>query len=57
VANYQNRDDLQKIPEVLALAAPEGNSFMAFNHAAERGDGALAHALLALRLYGEGSGD
>jgi AhpD family alkylhydroperoxidase len=41
LASYQNRDDLAGVPELVALAEPEGRSFLAFNHAAERGDGAI----------------
>jgi alkylhydroperoxidase/carboxymuconolactone decarboxylase family protein YurZ len=39
--SYQHPDDLALIPELLALAPDEAKTFLAFNHAAERADGAI----------------
>jgi AhpD family alkylhydroperoxidase len=39
--SYQHPDDLALIPELLALAPAEAKTFLAFNHAAERADGAI----------------
>jgi AhpD family alkylhydroperoxidase len=38
---YQKPDDIARVPELLALAPVEGKAFIAFNHAAERDDGAI----------------
>jgi AhpD family alkylhydroperoxidase len=39
--DYQNPDDLARVPELLALAPVEGKAFLAFNHSVERPDGAV----------------
>ena len=39
--SYQHPDDLALVPELRAPAPAEGKTFLAFNHAAERGDGAI----------------
>ncbi len=41
MTDYQTRDDIETAPRLVALAAPEGRAFMAFNHATEREDGAI----------------
>lgn len=41
MSDYQKPDDIGRVPELLALAPVEGKAFLAFNHAAERGDGAI----------------
>ena len=41
MSDYQRRDDVATVPALLALARPEGQQFMAFNHSIERGDGAI----------------
>ncbi|MGD9885393.1 MAG: carboxymuconolactone decarboxylase family protein [Reyranella sp.] len=41
MSDYQNRADLGRVPELLALAPVEGKAFLAFNHSVERGDGAI----------------
>jgi AhpD family alkylhydroperoxidase len=41
MSGYQRSDDLGLVPELLALAPAEGKAFLAFNHAAERADGAI----------------
>jgi len=41
MSGYQHSDDLGLVPELLALAPAEGKAFLAFNHAAERADGAI----------------
>jgi len=38
---YQRRDDLTIIPDLLGLAATEGRAFMAFHHSMEREDGVV----------------
>lgn len=39
--SYQHATDLALVPELLALAPAEGKTFLAFNHAAGRADGAI----------------
>ena len=39
--SYQHPADLALVPELLALAPAEARTFLAFNHAAERADGAI----------------
>ena len=41
MSDYQSRDDLRRVPELLALAPIEGAAFMQFDHAARRTDGTL----------------
>lgn len=41
MSDYQKPSDIGRVPELLALAKPEGQAFLTFNHAAERGDGAI----------------
>lgn len=41
MSDYQHPADLGLVPELLALAPTEGKAFLAFNHAAERSDGAI----------------
>ena len=41
MTDYQSRNDIAAAPRLVALAAPEGRAFMAFNHATEREDGAI----------------
>ena len=41
MSDYQNPTDLALAPALLALAPTEGKAFLAFNHAAERVDGAV----------------
>lgn len=38
---YQSRADLQSVPKLVGLAPVEAQAFLAFNHAAERKDGAI----------------
>ena len=41
MSGYQHPDDLALVPELLKLAPAEGKTFLAFNHAVERADGAI----------------
>ena len=41
MSDYQNPTDLALVPQLLALAPAEGKTFLAFNHAVERADGAI----------------
>jgi len=41
MSQYQRREDLTIIPELLGLAAREGDAFMAFHHSMEREDGVI----------------
>ena len=41
MSDYQKPSDIGLVPELLALAPAEGKAFLAFNHCAERGDGAI----------------
>lgn len=41
MSEYQKPSDIALVPELLALAPTEGKAFLAFNHAAERDDGAI----------------
>jgi len=41
MSQYQRREDLTIIPDLLGLAAPEGSAFLTFNHVVERGDGEI----------------
>ncbi|WP_158813765.1 carboxymuconolactone decarboxylase family protein [Methylocapsa sp. S129] len=41
MTDYQRRSDITAVPTLLALAAREGETFLAFNHAVEREDGAI----------------
>ena len=41
MSDYQHPSDLALVPQLLALAPDEGKTFLAFNHAAERSDGAI----------------
>ena len=41
MTDYQTRRDIAAVPALLALAVPEGESFLAFNRATEREDGAI----------------
>ena len=41
MSEYQKPSDIGLVPELLALAPAEGKAFLAFNHSAERADGAI----------------
>jgi len=41
MSQYQRREDLTIIPELLGLATKEGQAFMAFHHSMEREDGVI----------------
>jgi AhpD family alkylhydroperoxidase len=41
MTDYQRREDLAAVPDLLGLAIPEGRAFLAFNHAVEREDGVI----------------
>src|SRR3954469_14444083 len=41
MTDYQTRDDIAAVPALLALAVPEGQHFLAFDHVTERADGAI----------------
>jgi AhpD family alkylhydroperoxidase len=41
MTDYQTRSDIQAVPVLVALAPAEGQTFLAFNTAAERADGAI----------------
>ena len=41
MSEYQKPSDIGRVPELLALAGPEGKAFLAFNHSVERDDGAI----------------
>jgi len=41
MSQYQRREDLGLVPDLLGLAAPEGRAFLSFNHSVERGDGEI----------------
>ena len=41
MSQYQRREDLTGIPDLLGLAAKEGSAFMAFHHSMEREDGII----------------
>ena len=41
MSGYQHPSDLALVPELLMLAPTEAKAFLAFNHAAERADGAI----------------
>jgi AhpD family alkylhydroperoxidase len=41
MSQYQRREDLAFIPDLLGLAAPEGRAFLTFNNSIERGDGEI----------------
>ena len=41
MSQYQRREDLTGIPDLLGLAAKEGSAFMAFHHSIEREDGII----------------
>ena len=41
MSEYQKPSDIGLVPELLGLAPAEGKAFLAFNHSAERGDGAI----------------
>ena len=41
MSDYQRRDDLNLVPDLIGLAATEGRAFVAFNHAVEREDGVI----------------
>lgn len=41
MSDYQSRADLQFIPALVGLARTEAEAFLAFNHAAQRSDGAI----------------
>jgi AhpD family alkylhydroperoxidase len=41
MTDYQQRSDIGTVPALIALAATEGQTFLAFNHATEREDGAI----------------
>ena len=41
MSQYQRREDLTIVPDLLGLAAKEGSAFMAFHHSMEREDGII----------------
>lgn len=41
MSQYQRREDLTAVPELLGLAATEGRAFLAFNQSVERDDGVI----------------
>ena len=41
MSQYQRREDLTIIPDLLGLAAAEGSAFLAFHHSMEREDGVI----------------
>ena len=41
MSQYQRREDLTAVPELLGLAATEGRAFLAFNQSVEREDGVI----------------
>jgi len=41
MSQYQRREDLTGIPDLVGLAAKEGSAFMAFHHSMEREDGSF----------------
>jgi AhpD family alkylhydroperoxidase len=41
MSQYQRREDLTIIPDLLGLAATEGSAFMAFHYSMERDDGVI----------------
>ena len=41
MSEYQRREDLTIIPDLLGLATAEGSAFMAFHHSMEREDGVI----------------
>jgi AhpD family alkylhydroperoxidase len=41
MTDYQTRNDIQNVPALIALAPAEGQTFVAFNQATERADGAI----------------
>ncbi len=41
MSDYQQPSDLALVPQLLALAPDEGKTFLAFNHAVERGAGTI----------------
>lgn len=41
MSDYQRREDLNAVPDLIGLAATEGRAFVAFNHAVEREDGVI----------------
>ena len=41
MSQYQSREDLTIIPDLMGLAAKEGSAFMAFHHSMEREDGVI----------------
>ena len=41
MSQYQRREDLTIIPDLLGLAATEGSAFMAFHNSMEREDGVI----------------
>jgi len=41
MSDYQRREDLALVPDLLGLAATEGRAFLTFNNSIERGDGEI----------------
>ena len=41
MSQYQRREDLTIVPDLLGLAIKEGSAFMAFHHSMEREDGII----------------
>lgn len=52
MSGYQRPADLALVPELVALAPTEAKAFLAFNHAAERKDGALPRKVRELVALG-----
>jgi AhpD family alkylhydroperoxidase len=43
MTDYQKRSDIATAAMLVGLAPAEGQKFLAFNHATERGDGVIPH--------------
>ena len=41
MSDYQKPEDIQSVPQLVALAPTEAKAFLAFNHACARQDGAI----------------
>jgi AhpD family alkylhydroperoxidase len=52
MTDYQKRSDIATTATLLALAPPEGQKFLAFNHAAERDDGAIPRKIREMIALG-----
>ena len=52
MSQYQRREDLTGIPDLVGLAAKEGSAFMAFHHSIEREDGIIPRKYRELLALG-----